>query len=64
MSNTVMTRAEREAFLAGVHVGVLAIADPARGPLAVPIWYDYAPGGELRFVTGQTWCVDGGYTAA
>lgn len=53
MSSTSMTRAEREAFLADVHVGILAIADPARGPLAVPIWYDYTPGGELRFVTGR-----------
>ena len=25
-----------------------------RGPLTVPIWYDYEPGGELRLVTGKT----------
>lgn len=34
-----MTRAEREAFLAEVHVGVLAIEQPGFGPLALPIWY-------------------------
>lgn len=34
-----MTKAEREAFLADVHVGVLAIEQPGQGPLALPIWY-------------------------
>jgi hypothetical protein len=34
-----MTQAEREAFLADVHVGVLAVDEPGRGPLALPIWY-------------------------
>jgi nitroimidazol reductase NimA-like FMN-containing flavoprotein (pyridoxamine 5'-phosphate oxidase superfamily) len=46
-----MTREEREAFLADVHVGVLSIEEPGRGPLTVPIWYGYAPGGELWIVT-------------
>ena len=46
-----MTKAEREAFLADVHVGVLAIADEGRAPLAVPIWYAYEPGGEVWIVT-------------
>jgi PPOX class probable F420-dependent enzyme len=41
-----MTREEREAFLADVHVGILAIADGSRGPLALPIWYQYE-GGEV-----------------
>lgn len=53
MATTSMTRAEREAFLAEVHVGVLALAQQERGPLTVPIWYDYTPGGELRFITGR-----------
>lgn len=43
----VMTPAEREVFLSGVHVGVLAVARDGRAPLAVPIWYDYRPGGDL-----------------
>ncbi len=50
MSHT-MTKAEREAFLADVHVGVVAISEPGRGPLAVPVWYDYEPGGVVWFVT-------------
>jgi len=48
-----MSRAEREAFLAGVHVGVISVAEPGRGPLAVPIWYAYEPGGEILVVTDR-----------
>ena len=48
-----MTRGEREAFLADVHVGVLAINEPSKGPLTVPVWYDYEPGGHLWFLTGR-----------
>jgi nitroimidazol reductase NimA-like FMN-containing flavoprotein (pyridoxamine 5'-phosphate oxidase superfamily) len=51
MSTTRMTRSEREAFLAGVHVGILSLAEDGRGPLCVPIWYGYEPGGELWIVT-------------
>ncbi len=39
-----MTSEERDAFLAGVHVGVLAIDEPGRGPLALPVWYLYRDG--------------------
>jgi PPOX class probable F420-dependent enzyme len=46
-----MTRAEREEFLAGVHVGVLGVTEPDGGALAVPIWYGYELGGELWIVT-------------
>ncbi|MBN6034321.1 pyridoxamine 5'-phosphate oxidase family protein [Amycolatopsis sp. 195334CR] len=46
-----MTAEEREAFLAEVHVGVVAIERPDRAPLAVPIWYDYRPGGEVLLWT-------------
>lgn len=51
-----MTTAERESFLAGVHVGVIAIADPdpGRGPLTAPIWYDYRPEHGLWVITGRT----------
>jgi nitroimidazol reductase NimA-like FMN-containing flavoprotein (pyridoxamine 5'-phosphate oxidase superfamily) len=48
-----MSRSERETFLAGVHVAIVAIEEPGRGPLAVPIWYGYEPGGELWFVTDR-----------
>ncbi len=36
-----MTEAEREAFLTDVHVAVLAVERPGRGPLALPVWYLY-----------------------
>jgi nitroimidazol reductase NimA-like FMN-containing flavoprotein (pyridoxamine 5'-phosphate oxidase superfamily) len=49
-----MTKQEREAFLADVHVGVISIPEQGRGPLTVPVWYAYDPGGELRVVTGRT----------
>ncbi len=47
-----MTTTEREAFLAGVHVGVLSVDDPGRGPLTVPVWYAYEPGGTVDIITG------------
>jgi PPOX class probable F420-dependent enzyme len=47
-----MTRAERETFLAETRVGILAVQQPGHGPLAVPVWYEYAPGGAVRVVTG------------
>jgi PPOX class probable F420-dependent enzyme len=50
-----MTKEQREAFLADVHVGVISIAaDDGRGPLTIPIWYSYEPGGEVRVVTART----------
>ncbi|MEQ1786906.1 MAG: pyridoxamine 5'-phosphate oxidase family protein [Acidimicrobiales bacterium] len=39
MADGAMTKSEREAFLADVHVGVLAVDEPGRGPLSLPIWY-------------------------
>ncbi|MBI5948206.1 MAG: pyridoxamine 5'-phosphate oxidase [Chloroflexi bacterium] len=50
--STAMTRSEREAFLADVHVGVLCVDEPGRGPLAAPVWYWYEPGGDVHVVTG------------
>jgi nitroimidazol reductase NimA-like FMN-containing flavoprotein (pyridoxamine 5'-phosphate oxidase superfamily) len=49
-----MTPKEREAFLADVHVGVVAVADEGGAPLTVPVWYSYEPRGEIRLVTGRT----------
>jgi nitroimidazol reductase NimA-like FMN-containing flavoprotein (pyridoxamine 5'-phosphate oxidase superfamily) len=48
-----MTEDEREEFLAGVHVGILAVERPSGPPLAVPVWYDYRPGGELWIITPE-----------
>jgi len=44
---------ERTKFLAEPHIAGLAVdAGPGRGPLSVPVWYDYEPGGEVLFLTG------------
>jgi PPOX class probable F420-dependent enzyme len=49
-----MSPGEREEFLAGVHVGVLSVASPdGGGPLAVPVWYTYRPGGTVNVSTGR-----------
>jgi PPOX class probable F420-dependent enzyme len=48
-----MSRAEREAFLARVHVGVLTVSvGEDRGPLTTPVWYSYEPGGQVSVNTG------------
>src|SRR4029434_2203214 len=49
-----MTKQERERFLADLHVGIISIPEEGRGPLTVPIWYSYEPGGELRVITART----------
>jgi nitroimidazol reductase NimA-like FMN-containing flavoprotein (pyridoxamine 5'-phosphate oxidase superfamily) len=48
---TRMSTAERQAFLADVHVGVLSIPREGAAPLSSPVWYDYQPGGDLTFLT-------------
>jgi len=48
-----MSREEREEFLAGVHVGVLSVSSDDGGPLAVPVWYTYQPGGTINVSTGR-----------
>ena len=48
-----MTKHEREAFLADVHVGIISISDEGRGPLTVPIWYAYDTEGDVRIMTGR-----------
>jgi hypothetical protein len=50
-----MSAAEREQFLAGLHVGVLSVAAGAgRAPLAVPVRYDYQAGGQVSVITGRS----------
>lgn len=46
-----MSKEEREAYLAHPHVGVLGVERSGRGPLTVPIWYDYKPGGDVVILT-------------
>lgn len=47
-----MTRDEREEYLSRPHVGIIAIDQPGRGPLAVPVWYGYEPGGNVEVLMG------------
>jgi PPOX class probable F420-dependent enzyme len=49
-----MTVAERESFLAAVHVGVLAVDEPGRGPHALPVWYLYEDGEVLIGIDGSS----------
>jgi PPOX class probable F420-dependent enzyme len=51
MGALTMTKQEREDFLAGSRIGVLAVnGDPA--PVVTPIWYSYEPGGDVVVTTG------------
>lgn len=48
-----LSKEERQEFLAQPHIAALSVyAGDARGPLTVPIWYQYAPGGEPWVLTG------------
>ena len=43
----VLTEKQREAFLAGVHVGVMSLPRKKLTPLTLPVCYGYEPGGEV-----------------
>lgn len=44
--------AEREQFLAEPHVAALSVAaGDDRGPVTIPVWYQYSPGGEVWVLT-------------
>ncbi len=52
MADNRLTVQERELFLAEPHIAALSVsAGPHRGPLTVPIWYQYTPGGEAWILT-------------
>jgi hypothetical protein len=52
MAGSSLSARERESFLAEPHVAALSVsAGQGRGPLTVPIWYQYAPGGEAWVLT-------------
>jgi hypothetical protein len=51
MMSLTMSSSERELFLSALHVGIISIPRATKGPLTVPIWYDYQPGGELWVIT-------------
>lgn len=50
-----LSETERQDFLGDRHVAVLSVAaTDGRPPATVPIWYDYAPGGNIRIATGTS----------
>jgi len=53
MGQLTMTVGEREEFLAAMHIGVLAVERADGPPVSVPVWYRYAPGGVVEFITGR-----------
>jgi hypothetical protein len=49
-----LSKDEREQFLAEPHIAALSVsAGDKRGPLTVPVWYQYHPGGEAWVLTGN-----------
>ena len=52
MADNRLSVRDRELFLAEPHIAALSVAaGPGRGPLTVPIWYQYKPGGEAWVLT-------------
>jgi len=52
MADNRLSVRDREQFLAEPHIAALSVSDGAgRGPLTVPIWYQYEPGGEAWVLT-------------
>ncbi|WP_345893893.1 pyridoxamine 5'-phosphate oxidase family protein [Nocardioides sp. TF02-7] len=47
-----LSNTERQQLLAEPQVATISVAEPGRGPLAVPICYHYEPGGEPWVLTG------------
>ena len=54
MSDLKMSVTEREAFLAGLHVGILGIERTDGPPLVLPVWYSYEPGGDVVVLTSAS----------
>ena len=53
MADPSLSVRDRESFLAEPHIAALSVAaGPHRGPLTVPVWYQYIPGGEAWVLTG------------
>lgn len=52
MADSSLSVRDRELFLAEPHVAALSVsAGQGRGPLILPIWYQYTPGGEPWVLT-------------
>jgi nitroimidazol reductase NimA-like FMN-containing flavoprotein (pyridoxamine 5'-phosphate oxidase superfamily) len=53
LASMALSKEEREQFLTEPHIAALSVsAGDKRGPLTVPIWYQYSPGGEPWVITG------------
>jgi hypothetical protein len=48
-----MTVEGREAFLSGLHVGLVSLDAPPGAPQVMPLWYAYAPGGDVRILVTE-----------
>ncbi|MGP7995846.1 MAG: pyridoxamine 5'-phosphate oxidase family protein [Streptosporangiaceae bacterium] len=57
MADNRLSVGDRELFLAEPHIAALSVsAAPGRGPLTLPIWYQYEPGGEAWVLTeAESW---------
>jgi hypothetical protein len=54
MGDSSLSARDRELFLAEPHIAALSVsAGPDRGPLLLPIWYQYQPGGEAWVLTEE-----------
>jgi hypothetical protein len=52
MADNRLSVRDREVFLAEPHIAALSVsAGPDQGPLTLPIWYQYEPGGEAWILT-------------
>jgi hypothetical protein len=52
MADSSLSVRDRESFLAEPHVAALSVsAGPGRGPVTLPIWYQYTPGSEAWVLT-------------
>jgi hypothetical protein len=52
MTDSSLSVRDRELFLAEPHIAALSVSvGPDRGPFTLPIWYQYAPGGEAWVLT-------------
>ncbi|KXP14678.1 pyridoxamine 5'-phosphate oxidase family protein [Tsukamurella pseudospumae] len=49
-----LSTSEKQQFLAQPHVAAFSVAEPGLGPLTVPVWYAYEPGGRPWITIGPT----------
>lgn len=47
-----LSPSEKQEYFAQPHVAAFSVAEPGRGPLTVPVWYGYEPGGKPWITIG------------